>query len=316
MQMRSWPAYEGYTGPLGLQTLTDIVGNHYGVAVEASENNGWGQWHRADAKGVGMDRSVATGTGYAGQYRPAVAVVFESMTRCPDDLLLFFHHVPYTYVLHSGKTVIQSIYDSHYAGEAEAERFVGEWQALKGRVDDVRYAAVLAQLQHQAGRAEVWRDAVSNYFLKMSGIADAEKRVGHYPGRMEAESMTLTGYAVVDVAPWEAASGGKAISCAAGMCAAGFRYSGAAGWYDLRVQYFDQNNGAARYRLFVAGQLVDEWVAGDRVPTRKIDGSSSTRRLASGIALRPGDEIRIEGMPDGEESAALDYVEVLDPGRR
>lgn len=311
MQMRSWPAYEGYTGPLGLQTLTDIVGNHYGVAVEASENNGWGQWHRADAKGVGMDRTEATGTGYAGQYRPAVAAMFESMAQCTDDLLLFFHHVPYAHVLHSGKTVIQAIYDSHYAGQLEAERFVDEWQTLKGHVDHARYAAVLGQLQYQAGRAEVWRDAVSNYFLKVSGIEDAEKRVGHYPGRVEAESMALTGYAVVDVAPWEAASGGKAVSCAAGTCAAQFRYEGGSGWFDLRVQYFDQNNGAARYRLTVAGQVMDEWVASDRVPTRKIDGSSSTRRLTTGIALRTGDEIRIEGVPDGGETAALDYLEIV-----
>ena len=100
---KSWHTHENYTGPLGLQTLTDIVGNHYGVSVEASENNGWGQWHRADAQGVGMDRTPA-GTGYTTQYRPAVGKMFEQLETCPDDLLLFFHHVPYTYVLHSGKT--------------------------------------------------------------------------------------------------------------------------------------------------------------------------------------------------------------------
>ena len=73
MQLRSWRTYENYTGPLGAQTLTDITGNHYGPAVEASERNGWGQWHRADEKGIGMDRTVSTGTGFIGQYRPPVA---------------------------------------------------------------------------------------------------------------------------------------------------------------------------------------------------------------------------------------------------
>ena len=68
IQLKSWRVFENYTGPLGLQTLTDIVGNHYGVSVEASERNGWGQWHRADENGVGMDRTVKTGTGYIGQY--------------------------------------------------------------------------------------------------------------------------------------------------------------------------------------------------------------------------------------------------------
>src|ERR1019366_6728850 len=83
MLMSSWRTYENYTGQLGLQTLTDITGNHYSVNVEASERNGWGQWHRADKQGVGMDRTVATGTGYVGQYSPAVARVYESLENCP-----------------------------------------------------------------------------------------------------------------------------------------------------------------------------------------------------------------------------------------
>ena len=69
MLMQTWPAYESYTGPLGLQTLTDITGSHYGPNIESSERNGWGQWHKADHEGVGFDRTVATGTGFAGQYQ-------------------------------------------------------------------------------------------------------------------------------------------------------------------------------------------------------------------------------------------------------
>ena len=57
----SWPAYENYSGNLGIGTLTDILGVHFGPGVESSERNGWGQWHRADDKGVGMDRTVADG---------------------------------------------------------------------------------------------------------------------------------------------------------------------------------------------------------------------------------------------------------------
>src|SRR5205085_3235486 len=119
----SWPAYENYSGNLGIGTLTDILGVHFGPGVESSERNGWGQWHNADDKGVGMDRTVAAGTGFIGQYRPAVARVYESLKTCPDDLLLFLHHVPYTHKLHSGKTVIQYLYDAHYEG-AEA---VAQW---------------------------------------------------------------------------------------------------------------------------------------------------------------------------------------------
>jgi alpha-glucuronidase len=310
MLLKSWRAYEDYTGPLGLQTLTDIVGNHYGVSVEASERNGWGQWHRADEHGVGMDRTVATGTGYIGQYRPPVAALFESLETCPDNLLLFFHHVPYTHLLHGGKTVIQYIYDAHYEGEETVAEFVKEWAALKASVDEERYMQVLAQLEYQDGQAEVWRDAVNNWFLRESGIPDAKGRVGHHPGRVEAEDMHLNGYRVVDVTPWEAASGGKAIACPAAECSASFRYDGADGKHTLRVEYFDQNNGASHFRLFVANQLVAEWTASDRLPTRKMDGTSSTRRSVPGVALHSGDEIRIEGAPDGGEPAGIDYIEV------
>ena len=187
IQLTSWRTYENYTGPLGLQTLTDIVGNHFGVNVEASERNGWGQWHRADDKGVGMDRSVATGTGYIGQYRPEVAKMFENLAACPDDLLLFLHHVPYTYKLHGGKTVIQYLYDSHYEGADAVAGYVREWKALAGKVDERRYQEILAQLEYQAGQAVVWRDAVDTWFQTASGIADAKGRVGHEPGRVEAE---------------------------------------------------------------------------------------------------------------------------------
>src|SRR5204862_655273 len=86
IQLTSWRTYENYTGPLGLQTLTDIVGNHFGVAVEASERNGWGQWHKADERGVGFDRTVATGTGFVGQYARAVTKAYETVQECPDDL--------------------------------------------------------------------------------------------------------------------------------------------------------------------------------------------------------------------------------------
>lgn len=310
IQLSSWRTFENYTGPLGLQTLTDITGNHYGVAVEASERNGWGQWHNADAQGVGMDRSTTTGTGFASQYRPEVAKRYESAATTPDELLVFFHHVPYTYKLHSGKTVIQHLYDSHYEGADAVETYRNRWRALEGLIDERRFQEVLAQLQYQVGQAEVWRDAVVNWFLKTSGIPDTKNRAGTHPERVEAESMQLEGYVATAVTPWEAASGERAITCQASRCSARWIYPGEAGWRNLRVRYFDQNNGAARYRVLLNGEVLDEWIATDRVPTQKIDSSSSALRIVQGVALRRGDEIRIEGSPDGGEAAALDYIEI------
>lgn len=311
LQLDSYRAFESYTGPLGLQTLTDITGNHYGVAVEASEGNGWGQWHRADEKGVGMDRSVATGTGFSGQYWPAVSRVYESVAQTPDELVTFLHHVPYTHKLQSGKTVIQHLYDAHYFGASAVELFVREWRTLAGKMDERRYTEILNQLEYQAGQATVWRDAVNNYFFKASGIADGQRRVGNHPGRTEAEALRLDGYTAIEPIRWESASGGKAVECRQARCEAALAYSGDAGWYKLRIQYFDQNNGVARYRVRVGDQVVEEWQATFIVPTARIDSSSSSRRTIQAVALRPGDVIRIEGLPDAGELAGLDYIEIL-----
>ncbi len=311
MQVNSWKVYESYTGPLGAQTLTDILGSHYGPGVESSEHNGWGQWHRADRDGVGMDRTVANGTGYVGQYPPPLAKLYESLESMPDELLLFFHHVPYTRVLKSGKTVIQHIYDSHYEGAERAAQYVHLWESLRGRIDEQRYSDVLARLEYQAAHAIVWRDAVCNWFFRTSGIPDAQHRVGIYPHRIEAEAMELQGYSALDVVPWENASGGKAIECLqARGCTASFRFTRDAGWYEMDIVYFDQNNGNSSFRLLVGDQVVDEWTANGILPATKIGGDSSTRRRIRGLALRPGDEIRIVGSPDKEEHAALDYVEI------
>jgi len=318
MQLSSWPAYEKYTGPLGAGTLTDIINIHYGPAVESSERNGWGQWHRADESGIGMDRTVKSGTGFTSQYRKPVSELYESPVSCPDELLLFMHHLPYTHVLHSGKTIIQHIYDAHYEGAEEANQRVQQWETLKGRVDEQRYQEVLNRLDYQSGHARVWRDAICNWFLRTSGISDAKRRAGNFPGRVEAESMKLEGYQIEEVRPWETASGGKAVSCLSpgGRCSANFRYEGKPGRYDLSIQYFDQNNGGSRFKVFVATRLVAEWIADEVLPTNKIDGHSSTRRRLRALSLRPGDEIRIEGFADGGEGAPIDYVELHSTKRR
>jgi alpha-glucuronidase len=314
MLMQSWPAYVDYTGPLGTQTLTDITGSHYGPNIESSERNGWGQWHRDDAKGIGMDRSVATGTGFAGQYPPAVAKMYESPATTPDNLLLFFHHVPYTWKLHSGETVIQYFYDSHYRGADEAAQLVAEWKTVKAMVDPKLYNDVLGRLIYQAGHAIVWRDAIVQYFLKESGIPDAKGRAGHYPGRMEAEDARLSGYKVVDVTPWEDASGGKAVTCDAGSapkgCSAEWTYSGPAGHVDIAVQYFDLQPGIAHFTLDVDGIPSASWIAFAKLPSRQPNGDNSTRFTTPGVELKPGDVLRVEGTPDANDPAALDYIEI------
>ncbi|MBV9675511.1 MAG: glucosiduronase, partial [Acidobacteriaceae bacterium] len=236
--------------------------------------------------------------------------MYKSLITCPDNLLLFMHHVPYQYVLHSGKTVIQHIYDSHYDGAREAQTFPEQWKELHGLIDEGRYESVLRKLRYQAGHAIVWRDAVCNWFYRKSGIPDRQGRVGQHPDRIEGESMTLDGYTAIPITPWEDASGGKAITCSAAKCTATTRFEGKPGWYNISVEYFDENNGASQFELSVGTQMVDHWTADDTLPTGKPDAHSSTRRTRTGMALRPGDEIRVTGIPNGSEQAAIDYIEI------
>jgi alpha-glucuronidase len=226
------------------------------------------------------------------------------------------HHVPYTHKLHSGKTVIQHIYDSHYYGAEQASRFVEQWSTLKGRVDEERYQEVLKRLEYQAGHAIVWRDGINSWFLRKSGITDQQGRAGHFSNRIEAESMELNGYSAIDIKPWEAASGGKAVQVSSPdrHGSVSFRYTGIAGQFDIAVQYFDENDGVSKFTLFVANQEIDHWLADDLLPSSRPDGHTSTRHTVKGVALRLGDEIRIEGNAQGGEQACIDYVEIVKTG--
>ncbi len=309
--MPSWRVYEDYTGPLGLQTLTDITGPHYGPDPQSQERNGWGQWFRATRTGVGMDRTTATGTGFIGQYPPEVAAMYESLKTCPDNLLLFMHHVPYTYRLHDGKTVIQYIYDSHYQGAIDAQRFVDEWKTLQGLVDPERYEKVLKIQRYQAAYAIVWRDAITRYFYRKSGIPDAKGRVGHYPGRVTGAEMKLDGYTPVKVTPWEDASHGEAEVCLhRAECTASTVLNRQAGNYYIGVQYFDLRTGEATFQLMLNGREIAHWTADRKLPGYRIDGDTSIRELVRNVKLKPGDRLELIGYPQGGEPAPFDYVVV------
>jgi alpha-glucuronidase len=132
---------------------------------------------------------------------------------------------------------------------------------------------------------------------------------------MEAEEMQLEGYVPVEISPKENASGGRGVECgaAAQVCAARFRFARPAGKYELDVQYFDQNNGESKFRVLINGQKIDEWVASDHLPAAEPNGDSSTRRWIGPLMLQTGDDIRIEGVPDREERAPFDYVEIHPP---
>lgn len=173
--LTSWHIYESYTSPLGVGWMVN-PDHHYGPNVDGYEYSKWGTYHFADLQGIGVDRTIKTGTGYVAQYQGANVDLYESVATCPDELLLFFHHVPYTHTLKSGKTVIQHIYDTHFDGVERAAGLKEKWEALKGKMDDSRHEQVADRLHEQALHAREWRDIINTYFYRKSGIPDQHQR--------------------------------------------------------------------------------------------------------------------------------------------
>ncbi|MEU1689823.1 alpha-glucuronidase [Micromonospora sp. NPDC005707] len=174
----SWRTYERYTAPLGVGFMVR-PGHHYGPDVDGYEYTPWGTYHFADRDGVGVDRTRASGSGFTGQYPPPWRDVYESPDRCPDELLLFFHHVPYGHLLHDGSTVIQHIYDTHFAGYEQVVTMRRRWEGLAGRLDPGVYDRVRERLDEQLRCAQEWRDQVNAYFFRKSGVPDARGRPIH-----------------------------------------------------------------------------------------------------------------------------------------
>ncbi|MFF6877120.1 alpha-glucuronidase [Streptomyces sp. NPDC012474] len=174
----SWRTYEKYTAPLGVGFMVQ-PGHHYGPSVDGYEYSPWGTYHFADRDGIGVDRTVKSGTGFAGQYGEPWAGLYASPDTCPDELLLFFHHVPYGHVLKSGKTVIQHIYDTHFEGVEEVEEARSVWASLAGLVDPACHARVAERYEEQLRGAREWRDQVNSYFFRKSGVPDGRGRRIH-----------------------------------------------------------------------------------------------------------------------------------------
>ncbi|KAJ6274615.1 putative alpha-glucuronidase A [Bipolaris maydis] len=321
MSMKSWPAYENYSGNLGIQTLTDILYTHYGPNPASQDGNGWGQWTRADGFSIGMDRTVRNGTKNAGQYPPEIARIWENIELTPDNLVLWFHHVPYTHRLKSNKTVIQHFYDAHYEGAQTAQEFVRQWESLEGKIDKERFEQVLFRQTYQAGHALVWRDAINEFYFNLSRIPDEAKRVGNYPYRIEAESMTLQNYKVVAVKPFETASGFKGIVTTSngttGVAKAKVPF--ASGRYNVAVNYWDMIGGRSKYQLSLGNRTVGLWT-GDledklgHAPSVYLDGHSATRITFRNVWVERGEEVRISGQANGAEPAPVDYVSFLPSG--
>ncbi|MDK2906531.1 MAG: alpha-glucuronidase [Petrotoga sp.] len=175
MMLKSWNIYEKYTAPLGVGWMVN-PGHHYGPNVDGYEYSRWGTYHKADHYGIGVDRTLKSGTGYTAQYRQQNFEKYEHLDSCPDELLLFFHHVSYIYKLSNNKTVLQHIYDTHFEGVEDVQWLIDKWQGLERYIDSKRYSSVYQRLLEQRESAKEWRDVINSYFYRKTMIYDEKRR--------------------------------------------------------------------------------------------------------------------------------------------
>jgi len=172
LMMRSREAVVDYMTPLGLHHLMD-TGHHHGPGPWVSELSRpeWNPtyYHRADRGGIGFDRT-ATGSNAVAQYAPAVARRYADPRTTPEELLLWFHHLPWNYRMSSGRTLWEEIVAHYDHGVAAAHDLGQRWSRLGREIDPRRFAEVSELLRVQEREAQWWRDACIAYFRSVSGL--------------------------------------------------------------------------------------------------------------------------------------------------
>jgi alpha-glucuronidase len=177
LMLDSRETFVRYTMPLGLHHL--IGGDHYAPMPENADPRriDWTAlyYHRADASGVGFNRTTS-GSNAVGQYRSPLREHWNDPAATPDTLLLWFHRLPWTHRMRSGTTLWDAIVRTYAQGASEARAFEGRWRRLQGRVDDERYEAVRLKLHRQADDAAAWAEKCIRYFQQFSGMPVTDLR--------------------------------------------------------------------------------------------------------------------------------------------
>jgi alpha-glucuronidase len=170
MMMGSREAAVNYMTPLGLAHLMG-TGHHYGPApwVDNAGRPDWNPvyYHRADAEGIGVERTAA-GSNAVAQYAPPLAEEFASLDKIPDKYLLWFHHVPWDTKLKSGHTLWDELVIRYTSGVEDVAKMRATWAKMKPYVDQERYAETAGYLATQENEAKWWRDACIAYFQTIS----------------------------------------------------------------------------------------------------------------------------------------------------
>ena len=167
MMLRSREACVDYMMPIGLHHIFKFD-HHYGPEPQGFIPSYPIEWcpvyyHKASNDSIGFDRTH-TGSNATAQYREPYCQIYDDINTCPERYLLWFHRVPWSYRMKSGRTVLEEM-KFHYArGVHEVEDFIQIWNEAKPNIDEQRWQEVDERLQHQLENAKEWQKVCMDYF--------------------------------------------------------------------------------------------------------------------------------------------------------
>lgn len=241
MLFKSWKTYEDYT--ISYSALMPAVGNddHYEIGFEAMHGIKWytDYFMNLIPEGIGVNRTavsegtynkVCGGNNMVKYYPPPLADSFATITKCPEDYLLFFHFCKWEYKMKSGMTLIQSLYHNHFRGLKQVRHFVNNWKLLSGVVDAEIFSHVSSKLAVQQTDAKRWVNVFKTDFgskystavgCDLSIIpADTTKAVTAAVGAavpLSAKYTDQKGTAVTETIKWKVDKDGGTVSAAEGQ---------------------------------------------------------------------------------------------------
>lgn len=173
MMLDSHEAVVNYMMPLGLHHIF-AWGHHYGPEPWCNIPGARPDWlpsyyHRADKQGIGFDRS-SKGSNAVAQYPENLSKQYDNISTCPEEYLLWFHHVPWNYRMKSGRTLWDELCYHYDNGVRQVRDFQKIWDAAEKYIDAERFHEVQSALKIQARDAVWWKDACLLYFQKFSSM--------------------------------------------------------------------------------------------------------------------------------------------------
>lgn len=177
-----------YMTPLGLHHIM-ATNHHYGPGpwVNDLARPEWNPvyYHKADKNGIGFDRT-ATGSNALAQYSPEIAQYYGDLKTCPEEYLLWFHHLPWDYKMKNGKILWDNLGIKYQEGVNEVKNMITTWESAKPYIDAERHQEVAQLLNIQLKEAIWWKDACMTYFQTFSNLP--------FPKEMETPKHDLEYY--------------------------------------------------------------------------------------------------------------------------